>query len=131
MTMKMVCPYCNKEAVWCSNDNIYGRQYGKSYMCYLCKDCNAYVGCHQNTRKPLGSMANEELRRWRKIVHGFIDPIWKSGKLKRKQVYDELSRKLGRQIHVGESNIEQCKEIIVLVKGADSPFDTKYGSFGV
>ena len=50
----MICPYCNKEAKWCENKVIYGKNYGKSYMCYYCKDCDAYVGCHNNTKFPNG-----------------------------------------------------------------------------
>ena len=57
----MICPYCQKEAPWISNEEVYGKRYGKSYMCYYCKDCDAYVGCHDNTKRALGTMANQEL----------------------------------------------------------------------
>lgn len=110
----MICPYCNKEAPWVSNEQIYGKRYGASYMCYYCKDCDAYVGCHNNTGKPLGTMANKELRTWRMKAHAHIDPIWKSGRLKRGQVYARLRKHFGREIHIGESDIETCKEIIGL-----------------
>ena len=103
----MNCPYCNKKAKWGENKEIYGRNYGKSYMCYYCKDCNAYVGCHNNTRKPLGTMANAELRKWRMLAHAHFDPVWKGGQVSRKEAY-----KLIGNIHIGESSIEQCKEII-------------------
>lgn len=108
----MNCPYCDKKAKWCENKEKYGRNYGKSYMCYFCKDCDAYVGCHNNTRKPLGTMANAELREWRKKTHALIDPLWKDKQMTRKQMYRLLKDGLGREIHVAESNIEQCKEII-------------------
>ena len=112
---KIICPYCGKEAEWCENKAIYGKNYGKSYMCYFCKPCDAYVGCHQNTRKPLGTMANAELRDWRKKAHAVIDPLWKDGKMKRSQVYSMLYREFGREVHIGESDIETCKKIIELV----------------
>lgn len=108
----MNCPYCGKEARWCDNAERYGRRYGKSYMCYWCKDCDAYVGCHQNTRKPLGTMANAELRQWRMKAHDVIDPLWKKGKMRRDDVYKMLSEKLGFDVHVGESDIATCKRII-------------------
>ena len=112
----MICPFCNQEAPWVENKAIYGRNYGKSYMCYYCKPCDAYVGCHGNTRKPLGNMANKELREWRKKAHAVIDPLWRSGKMKRWQVYRALSDSFGKQIHVGESDIETCKKIIEFSK---------------
>jgi len=108
----MKCPYCGKEAVWCENKAIYGRNYGKSYMCYLCKSCDAYVGCHQNTKKPLGTMANNELRKWRKQAHALIDPLWKKQKWNRKTVYSRLNKFFGKHIHIGEADIELCKDIM-------------------
>jgi len=108
----MICPFCNKEAIWTENKAIYGRNYGKSYMCYYCKECDAYVGCHENTTKPLGTMANAELREWRKKAHAHIDPLWKTGKMIRSQVYLKLKEALGKDIHIGESDIETCKNIL-------------------
>lgn len=105
--MIVVCPYCNKPAKWCDNKEVYGKRYGKSYMCYYCKDCGAWVGCHQNTRKPLGTMANRELRIWRMKAHSALDPLWKSGEMTRHKAYKLIDNK-----HIGESNIDGCKEII-------------------
>ena len=110
----MKCPYCGKEARWMSNESIYGKKYGKSYMCYYCKDCDAYVGCHQNTRKPLGTMANKELRGWRRKAHEAIDPLWKNGQYTRKIVYEMLKDTFGKKTHIGESDIETCQKIIKL-----------------
>lgn len=111
----MICPYCKKEAPWVNNTEKYGRSYGKSYMCYYCKDCDAYVGCHNNTRKALGTMANKELRNWRMAAHAAIDPLWREGKYKRRTVYLRLEEAFGKPIHVGESDIETCKDIIKTV----------------
>lgn len=111
----MNCPYCGKEAPWIPNEQVYGKRYGKSYMCYWCKDCDAYVGCHNNTRKALGTMANKELREWRQKAHALVDPLWKSKTYKRSIVYLRLSEAFGKQIHIGESDIEQCQEIIKTV----------------
>lgn len=114
--LNMKCPYCNKEARWCENKAIYGRNYGKSYMCYYCKDCDAYVGCHQNTKTPLGTMANAELRKWRKKVHAVIDPLWQSRTMTRKEVYTMLFRRFGEEVHVGQSDIVRCREIINFIE---------------
>lgn len=112
MKKTLICPFCKKPSKWCSNEEIYGRKLGKSYMCYWCKDCDAYVGCHNNTTKPLGTMANRELRQWRQAAHRHIDLIWKGvHKRKRGKVYMVLKEIFGREIHIGESDIETCKII--------------------
>ena len=108
----MICPYCDKEAKWCENKEIYGKNYGKSYMVYYCKPCNAYVGCHNNTERPLGNMANRELRELRKKVHLHIDHYWKSKEHGRGYVYCKLTEKLGFQYHTGESTVEICKQVL-------------------
>ena len=112
----MICPYCQKEAPWVENKMIYGKNYGRSFMCYYCKPCDAMVGCHNNTRKPLGTMANRELRQWRMKAHAEFDPIWKNKGLKRKKAYWMLTDHFGREIHIGESDIETCKQIIEYCK---------------
>lgn len=114
---KVFCPYCNQLALWCENKVVYGCNYGKSYMCYYCADCKAYVGCHLNTRQPLGTMANRETRQWRIATHSLLDPLWQSGQYERREVYKLLRARLGREVHVGESNIAQCKEIIGCLQG--------------
>jgi hypothetical protein len=106
------CPYCGKLAAWIPNEQVYGKRYGKSYMCYYCAPCDAYVGCHNNTRKPLGVMANKELRGWRMQAHKAVDPLWKSGRYKRGVVYAKLSDAFKRPIHIGESDIAICKAVI-------------------
>jgi len=109
----MICPYCNKEAKFCENKEVYGKNYGKSYMCYWCAPCNAYVGTHNNSEIPLGTMANKLLRKWRMNAHKYFDRTWKQGIFKnRSHAYSNLSKHFGRQIHIGESDIETCKQII-------------------
>lgn len=66
----MECNYCGRDAEWVENKEIYGRNYGNSYMTWLCRHCDAYVGCHHNTKKPLGRMSNKEERELKKEVKG-------------------------------------------------------------
>lgn len=87
-------------------------------MVYFCKDCNAYVGCHCNSRKALGTMANATLRWWRRQAHDSIDPLWLNSENRRgtrNKIYEKLSAHFKRDIHVGESDIDTCKEIIKFV----------------
>jgi hypothetical protein len=112
----MKCPYCNKEARWVKNEEIYGKRYGKSYMAWWCRPCDARVGCHGNTKVSLGTMANAELRTWRRKAHEASDPLWRGGKLSRKEVYQMLKDYFGKEIHIGGSDLETCKIIIEYCK---------------
>lgn len=108
------CPYCKTEAVWCENKVVYGRNYGKSYMIWLCPKCGAYTGCHQNTKQPLGTMANKELRELRVKCHELFDKIWKSGETTRKNAYKLLEEKTGIK-HIAWANEKECELIIKLL----------------
>lgn len=37
-----------------------------------------WVGVHKGTVKPMGRLANEELRYWKKKAHAAFDPIWQA-----------------------------------------------------
>lgn len=108
----IICPYCGGKATWGSNARIYGRPYGKSYMCYLCPKCDAYVGCSQNSTRPLGTLANKALRKLRIQTHHTIDALWKSGKITRRRLYVRLQEIFGYEVHVGSADEELCREII-------------------
>lgn len=84
-------------------------------MCYYCKDCDAYVGCHNNTKDPLGTMANKELRQLRVAAHKEFDEFWKSGYMKRWEAYRYLQNLMALkedEAHIGKFTKEQCIELI-------------------
>ena len=81
-------------------------------MCYYCGRCGSYVGCHNNTKRPLGTMAKKNLRRKRINAHNAIDIVWKTGKMTRTDVYKLLKNYFEKEIHIGESNIKECEKII-------------------
>jgi hypothetical protein len=108
------CSICGSEAEWVENKKVYGTNYGDSYMIWLCtnKECRAYVGCHQNTKRPKGTFADRETRKARMLAHQAIDPIWKSGTLPRGEVYRRLKEEFGREIHIGGATKEECSQIV-------------------
>jgi hypothetical protein len=110
--MVVSCPYCGKQAEWCENKEVYGKNFGRSYMIYLCRKCDAYVGCHNNTIEPLGTMADKELRDWRQKAHALFDPLWQPDREKRKELYKEIAKSFGQVVHIAEADIEMCKNII-------------------
>lgn len=113
--MEVICPKCNKPAPWVENKEKYGRNYGKSYMCYYCKECDTYVGCHNNTRTPLGTMADKETMKLRIQAHSLFDKSWKNGAMTRKEAYKKLSNHFGKTMHIGQSDAKTCRQIIDLL----------------
>jgi hypothetical protein len=117
-----VCPYCGKTSEFIDSSEIYhGRSYG---MIYICRPCQAWVGCHKDCDEPLGTLANAELRAWRKMAHARFDPLWKNkksggtGRMTRTGAYRWLARALGideENCHIGQFSLEQCHKTIDIV----------------
>ena len=95
---------------------------------WKCDTCGNYVGCHHKTRtptQPLGCIATPELLKARNLIHALLDPIWKSGKMQRGQIYGYLTGKLKHkysrehpkgglfyQYHTGEiRSIEEARDV--------------------
>lgn len=88
-------------------------------MIYYCPDCRAWVGVHRGSDKPLGRLADEKLRYWKRCAHAAFDPIWKSRKMSRHAAYAWLSQQMGlpvEQTHIGMFNINQCRKVIEICK---------------
>ena len=120
MEKPTICRYCGSPVVYTSNAEIYGKEYGTG-KCYLCRNCRAFVGVHPGTDTPLGTLANEELRKWRKEAHFWFDRIWKKPTriTTRYNAYGYLARKMGlprEETHIGMFEKEQCKKVIEFSK---------------
>jgi len=112
----MICQYCGCKADHVTGDVIYPhRQDLKRLKFYHCEPCDAYVGCHK-TGGSLGTLANKELRAWRKLAHAAFDPLWLPlGIGFRHQAYKWASSVMGlkkSETHIAMFAIEQCKELI-------------------
>lgn len=120
--MKVKCDYCGCVAKFCDSKIVYGRSYGKIYYC---GDCNAYVGVHKGTDKPLGRLANAELRYWKKAAHAAFDPLWKYGRFRgyRNAAYGWLADRMGLPVektHIGMFDVAQCKKAIQICRNERS-----------
>lgn len=86
---------------------------------WKCDTCGNYVGCHHKTKnptKPLGCIATPEILEARKATHNLLDPLWKSGRIKRGQAYGYITHRLGYTYHNGEiRSIEEARTIWKLV----------------
>lgn len=79
---------------------------------YECPNCHNRVGVHRGTTKALGCVPTPEIRQARMKVHALIDPLWKSGKMKRATLYKTISDKLGYPYHTGNSkSLEELREV--------------------
>lgn len=120
---RVVCPYCDVDAVLMDSAEVYnGRSHGNIW---LCMNCRAYVGVHKNDdmNRPLGRLANAELREWKKKAHAAFDPLWK-GKMRRdncskgkarKAGYTWLAKQLGipfDECHIGMFDVDMCKRVV-------------------
>lgn len=112
--MMITCPYCGKDAPWFhTSTHVYGRDFGPIYHCI---PCDARVSCHKDRPgKPMGTLANAELRELRQKAHAAFDPIWLGKLMKRRAAYRWLARALGEnEVHIGESDESRCRAIIAL-----------------
>lgn len=119
---KVHCDYCGGLAEYVDSAEIYnGTSYG---MIYLCRPCRAYVGVHKGTNRPLGRLADAQLRYWKKKAHDAFDPIWKYGNPHggRNGAYAWLAKQMGlpkEKTHIGMFDVEQCKQVIDIVNKRD------------
>jgi hypothetical protein len=73
---------------------------------WKCDTCKNSVGCKYKTiqrTKPLGCIANAEIKRLRLIIHKMLDPIWQSGKCTRTELYKLMQQNLSvKEYHTAE-----------------------------
>lgn len=114
--MNVKCDYCGVNTTLRSGAELYPQRPDlASLRFYVCTDCCAWVGCHKGTVKPLGRLANAELRAAKSAAHRAFDPLWKDGNRKRKEAYGWLAYKLGinfRDCHIGMFDLEMCQRVI-------------------
>ena len=120
----MKCPYCASSAEMVSGDVIYPHRpdlFDKNF--WRCDPCGAYVGCHpvgpgHDGTRPLGRLANAELRRAKQAAHAAFDPIWKNREMSRANAYRWLANRLAipsADCHIGVFDIPQCKAVVEAV----------------
>lgn len=114
----VVCPYCMKRAEFVNGSWIYINRPDLNYLKFwLCKPCDAYVGCHRDSDSnvPLGTLANSSLRFVRREAHEVFDVRWKSDRMTRSVAYKWLAKEMGINVqncHIGMFDIKQCEKVI-------------------
>ena len=94
-----ICRYCGGVVRLAPAAEVYGaaaaRRLGiEREKFYQCQNCNARVGCHKGTTRPLGNLANETLRLKRKETHQIFDSFWRERGMTRTQGYHWMAKKL-------------------------------------
>ena len=125
----VTCPFCGDAAELTDGVGVYGTSaVGKPYATksfYVCRPCDARVGCHPGTTKPLGDLADVTTREARMRAHAAIDPAWTrlaeygaiSRTKARRIVYSRLSRLLGipsDRCHVAMMDVEMCERAVAV-----------------
>lgn len=127
--MKIYCCECLKkvDARLITGEKVYSHRPDLfSLQFWECPTCLNFVGCHSKTKnktKPLGCIANKEIKNARREIHKILDPIWKKGIVRRKEVYARLSEKIGKKYHTAEiRSLKEAREIYLIVKELGKEF---------
>ena len=116
----MKCSYCGEGAKLVTGYEIYPHRPDLANLkVWSCAPCGAWVGTHKNSpdHKPLGRLANAELRKAKMAAHAVFDPLWKSGRMSRREAYSMLAQRMGiskEQAHIGMFDVDQCKAVVDL-----------------
>jgi hypothetical protein len=123
----VTCDYCGNPACLVTGKDIYPHlTHLHTNKFWQCLPCRAYVGVHKgsSTNKPLGRLADAELRRMKIQVHDLFDPLWKSGKMNRHAAYKWLANELGidpRECHVGMFDNDRCARALRVLSKHTKP----------
>lgn len=120
----MRCPYCGSPVVYRTADGIYHENKNNTmlYVCSHYPKCDAYIRANPQTGKPMGTLANSELRALRTEAHHYFDYLYKEGYMSRNDAYHWLADFIGvphSKAHIGywgeyycNQVIERCKKLI-------------------
>ena len=120
MEIPTICRYCGGAVRLVSASKVYGPAAAARLgieRFYQCQNCNARVGCHPGSTRPLGNLANEALRMKRMETHHVFDSFWKERGMSRTQAYKWMAKKmrLSEELaHIGGFEIDRCQKLIKL-----------------
>jgi hypothetical protein len=114
------CLHCESTCRLTTGAEVYPHRQDLHHLHFhVCDHCDARVGCHGDTMKPLGHAADKATRDARIQLHNrMLDPLWKKlpeddRKAGRVRTYRFLAWALGierRDCHTGMFTIERCRD---------------------
>lgn len=121
-----ICSYCNKQSKLVGGEHLYPHRpdlFSKFF--YACDPCDAYVGCHpenkrrgEDGKRPLGRLANYELRRAKNLAHRAFDGLWQERGWNRSKAYRWLASELKistDECHIGMMDVDSCERVVRVV----------------
>lgn len=120
MHIPKICRYCGGVIRCVPGQKVYGDaaasrlKLGNEWF-YQCQNCNARVGCHKGSKRPLGNIANEVLRLKRKETHQVFDAFWQRRGMTRTAAYKWLAEQMKlpeEKAHIGGFEVDQCQQVI-------------------
>lgn len=116
---KTICPYCGGGTRTRAASEVYGgrtnsAQWGNLLVCKNFPICDAYVGIHEGTNSPKGTLANRTLRDLRKKAHALFDAYAVNGHIvTRKEAYGIAGQWMGViPFHIGDLRDEGCLSFV-------------------
>lgn len=124
------CPYCGAHAAYRPATIVYGEstseQYADAHL-YICSRwpaCDAYVSAHKQSKQPMGTLANSELRHKRILAHRSLNALGKQYKMEKRDLYIWLQAKLAfteEQTHIAMFSEYRCGQVIALCRQTMEP----------
>lgn len=123
-----VCSHCGQTSRLTTGAEVYpGLQHLAARGFYLCALCQAWVGCHEGTTIPLGTLADSPLRKLRSQLHEKFDPLWGamvesqgiSRSRARSRAYSWLAGWLQvnlERCHIGMFDETQCNKAMAIIE---------------
>lgn len=117
-TTIILCDYCQQPALLVGGEAIYPHRrdlYTREF--WHCAPCSAWVGCHPGTARPLGRLADADLRAAKQQAHAAFDPFWRKANMKRNHAYGWLAKRLGierERCHIGMFDVETCRRVVAI-----------------
>lgn len=83
---------------------------------WKCDACGNFVGCHhktENRTNPLGCIPTREIKEARQHIHRILDPLWKSGRYGRRELYSMIAHVLGvAEYHTAEiRSVDEARRV--------------------
>lgn len=120
---RMNCPYCGAPVVCRPASTVYRnalRQKGSYlYLCSRYPACDAYVSAHKKDRRPMGTLADGNLRHKRILAHRALEKLRQERHMEKWAVYVWLQGKLKmepEQVHIGMFSEQMCDQVISLCR---------------
>jgi hypothetical protein len=114
-----ICPYCGESARLLPKGDV-DANYPRG-MVWACPPCDAWVPVHANSleHKPMGRLANTELRFAKAEALEAFTSLWKAWDVDRRTAYSWLAEKMGismSECDFGKFDLKQCLNVFDIVQ---------------